>query len=272
MPNVAPQLVPTPVLVPPRFGLLSVADIVADPNPHWQNGVEYVAPAIPGVTVEAIDPATDSTDLAPVKDGFPLVEGFPFRVRSMFKAKHPGLTDAEIHDRARAALAAGESQAVEKFLWSGVESPFMDATSTATPSGSAGVSVLAGVGALERWLWDNYGGTGVLHVAREAVPYLVKSEQVDERNGRLVTPLGTVVSAGSYPNTGPTGTAAAAGSSWVVATGAVEARRSEVRTPGANGSAYFDPKTNDVFGLASRTYVVTWGGVQAAVLLTLEGP
>lgn len=272
MPNVAPLLIPSPALVPPRFGLLSVADIVADPNQHWQNGVEYVAPPSPGVTVEAVDPSTTPATLAPAKDEFPLVEGVPFRVLASFKAKHPGLTDAEIHDRARAMLAAGESQAVEAYLWSGVESPFMDATETATPAGTAGVSVLSGVGALERWLWDNYGGTGVLHVAREAVPHLVKAEQITERNGRLVTPLGTAVSAGSYPDTGPDGAAAAAGSSWVVATGAVEARRSEVRVPGSNGSAYFDPKTNDVLGLAARQYVVTWGGVQAAALLTLEGP
>jgi hypothetical protein len=36
---VAPLLVPTPTVVPPRFGLLSVADIVHEPDLHWQNGI-----------------------------------------------------------------------------------------------------------------------------------------------------------------------------------------------------------------------------------------
>lgn len=271
MPNVAPLLIPAPALTPPRFGLLSVADIVADPNAHWQNGVEYVAPPTPGVTVEKILPTPAPGVLAPVTDPFLLVEGYPFRVLSTFKAKHPGLTAEEIHDRARQALAVGESNAVEAFLWAGAESSFMDAADTATPAGTTAVSILSGLGSLERWLWDTYGGTGVLHVARELVPVLARLEQVEERNGRLVTPLGTVVAAGSYPGTGPDGSAPAAGSAWVAATGAVEARRSEVRMPGANGSAYFDPHTNDVVGVATRSYVVTWGGIQAAALLTLEG-
>lgn len=268
MPVAAPLLVPTPALTPPRFGLLSVAQIVSDADLHWQNGTEHVPNPVPSGVTSGVD--CTPAPLVPADDPMTVVADLPLRVWADFTAKHPGLTASEIHERARLALSVSEGNSVEAAVWSTAASKIMSA-GTATPAGTSAVSLLAGVAALERWLYDVYGGTGVLHVAREVVPYLASAQVISEKNGRLTTTLGTTVAAGAYPGTGPTGAAAAAGASWIAATGAVTVRRSEVRVPGENGAAYFDPRSNNVIGHAERIYVVGWENVQAATLVTLEG-
>ena len=85
-----------------------------------------------------------------------------------------------------------------------------------------------------------------------------------------MTRLGTPVSFGNYPGSDPDGDAADPGQAWIVATGQVQARRSEVAVHTANGDSYFTPETNTVLGLAERTYVLTWDAVTAAVLVDWE--
>ncbi|WP_353107827.1 hypothetical protein [Gordonia sp. (in: high G+C Gram-positive bacteria)] len=269
MPVAAPLLVSPPALTPPRFGLLSVATIINQLDLHWKNGTEHVPNPVPSGATSGIDcaPAALSID----DDPMDIVTDLPMRVWADFSAKHPGLTADEIHERARLALSVSEGNLVEAAVWSTADTKIMGAD-TATPAGTSAVSLTAGLASMERWLYDSYGGTGVLHVAREVVPFLAQRQLVTEKNGRLLTTLGTPVAAGAYPGSGPTGTAAAAGTSWIAATGAVHVTRSEVRVPGENGPAYFDHRTNTVIGHAERVYVVGWENLQAASLITLEGP
>ncbi|MCF8610058.1 hypothetical protein L5G28_07765 [Gordonia sp. HY285] len=263
-----PLLVPTPTLTPPRFGLLSVAEIVDDPDLHWQNGTEHLPNPTPSGSTSGVD--CDPDPLTPTADTMDTVVDGSLRVWANFTLPHAAFSADEVHERARLALSVSESNSVESAIWSSSTSPLMS-DDTVTPAGTSAVPMLAGLGALERWLWDNYGGTGVLHVPRQLVPFLVADRQVAEKNGRLVTPLGTAVSAGAYPATGPAGAAAPAGQAWIVASGTVRVRRSPVRVPGANGSAYFDYSTNTALGHAERVYVVGWEGVQAAALVGLAG-
>ncbi|WP_412475384.1 hypothetical protein ACK8HH_17135 [Gordonia sp. LUNF6] len=258
-----PLLIPTPQLAPPRGGLLSVADIVAPGDLHWQNGVEYATNPTPGGVADEV--SCDPIDPADLPEGVPVVTDDPLRVHTGFTCKHPGLTRDEIQAYARNKLTAGEGPAVERSVWPTI---IADAT---TIAGTGAVSLLAGLGDLEAWLYESYGGTGVIHVPRGALPFLVKAKQiVVGSGGSLTTVLGTKVSAGAYPGTGPAAAEPAAGAAWIAATAAVQVRRSETKVRTDNGAAYFDHRDNSVIGLAERLYVVSWEHLAAAVQITLE--
>ena len=255
-------LIDTPEITPARYGLASVSTLVNDPSLRWTGGVEWIPNPTPGATVTQVD-VCDVADLIADHTDLDTLTGVPLHVTAAFETASVGLSADEIHNRARLALALSEQPAVEAAVWPLIVD---DAT---TPAGATAVSLLAGVGALERWLWESYGGLGVLHVARQIVPHLVAVDWVKLDGDRLVTKLGTLVSAGAYPVTGPDKAAAGVGNAWIAATGAVNLRMSEVRVPGENGSAWFAPLTNDALGVAERTILATWERA-AAVKVTLE--
>lgn len=255
-----PTLVQTPTLVPPRAGLLSVAELVPTAGNHWLNGVEY---ATNGAAAVADDISCDPIIPADLPEGVPFVTDEPMRVHGGFTCKHPGLTKDEVNQQARDRFTAGEGPAVELGIWSRIQD---DATSL----GAAPVSIPTGLGDLEEWLYESYGGTGVLHVPRAAIPHLAAADQIVNTNGTLTTVLGTKISAGAYPGTGPADAAPAAGAVWVAATAAVQVRRSEIKVRTEPGASYFDFTDNSVVGLAERIYVVSWEHLAATAQLQLE--
>ncbi|WP_280764004.1 hypothetical protein [Prescottella agglutinans] len=139
-------------------------------------------------------------------------------------------TEEEILDRARRALAGGEWSAVEAAVW----------------------------GSADRRL------VGVIHAPRHVAAFAAKKNQVDTESGRKVTTLGTRWSSCNYPNTGPDGAAAQVDTAWLVATSAVQVRRSEVTY-----RTVTDVRGGDHFAIAERTYVVSWETITAAVLVAL---
>lgn len=256
-----PLLVATPTQTPARFGLLSVAQIVSEPDPHWQNGVEYTAnPLVEVVDALNVDCTVDPDDDWP--EGLDQVTDPPLRIRTGFTCKHPGLTAEDIHSYASAKLSAAEGPSVEAAVWDQIA-----ATSVATPAGTSAIGIVTAVGDLEAWLWTTYPGVGVLHMPRDVAVAAVAADVVKLRDGRLETALGTPVAAGAYPGTGPAATTS--GEAWIGATGAVVLRRSEPRVYTDNAAAYFDYHTNEVFGVAERIYVASFEDVRAVALVDL---
>lgn len=254
-----PLLVTSPTVTAPRFGLLSVATLIDDPDPHWIGGVEYDSAAAPAAVADPVDPCTTPEANEPI-DGIPTVLDGAFRLWSGVTCKLPGRTEEEFAARAAAQLTAGESSALELAIWSQGEHPLVGAE-TDFPAGQVVQSPAAALGALEAWLWESYAGTGVIHVPRQAVPLLASLDLISVDSGRLRTVLGTAVSAGSYPGTGVGGAVPADGQLWLAATPAVSYRRSTIRTVST-----FDPTTNVEQVFASRFYLPMWEGMSAAVL------
>ena len=271
MPVAPPILVTAPTLNPARYGLLSAAEMVTETDPHWVNGVEYHHNPIPGAATSSTACVNAPAAQRVLPEGMPTDQALPIPVWAGFQCKHPGLTAAEIEAYARTKLAASEQAFLERTLWADADTPLMDPT-IATPAGTTALSIVGGLGALEEWLWESYGGTGVLHIPRRFAPHLFAAHQLDISGQKVTTKLGTTVSFGAYPGSDPAGADPAAGTSWVVATGQVQIRRSPVAVHTANGSAYFNYTTNGVIGLAERTYVVNWDGVRAAAPITFEEP
>lgn len=261
----APLLVPTPAPLAPRHGLLSVATLIDDPSGHWVNGVEYDASARPKAVADPLEPCTAPDD-AEVDEGLPTVIDGAYRVWTGVECKLPGRTREEFEAYARAQLAAGESAAVERAVWDTGENPIIPAASL--PAGDDPLSLAAGLGALEAWLYETYAGTGVLHIARRAVPLLASEKLIKVDGGVLRTVLGTPVAAGAYPGgtVGPDDTdPVAAGQLWIAVTPAVSYRRSQIVY-----RATFDHRSNTETVIAERYMLPSWEALSAAALITVE--
>lgn len=274
---VAPPIyVQAPAVTPSRFGLLSAGDLVIGQDPHLRNGIEWQPkPCGPAKLdpSECGDPANRTVD-----DGVPTLTAGPITLYNGFTCRSVGLTEAEMLTRAQDALAAGESAALESTLWTEGTAPgqawfaqplrlMIDGT-TEVISGTP-VPLVKGIGLLEAHLDTEYSGVGVIHAPRKVASYAAERSQIDTDAGRKVTTLGTRWSFGNYPLTGPDGTPAAADTAWLVATGAVSIRRTDVTPRPGNLAAALNKATNEVYFTAERTYVVSWECVTAAVLVTL---
>lgn len=272
MPIAPPLYVQAPATTPARYGLIDAANIIAEQNPRFLNGIEYIPASCGSAKLHMRDCLPDpDADLA--FDGtIPgMITAHPITVYNDFKCKL--LTDEERLKYAREALAGGEQTAIERALWSDVSliedspSPRLMGAQTDVLTADA-VSLVTGISMLERELRENYGGVGVIHAPVEVAGPAAKEQQIRWEQSKPVTTLGTRYSFGAYPNSDKTGAIAAEGTAWLVGTGAVNLRRSETKMVG-NFAESVDPITNEIHALAERTYVVAWECVTAAVLVTL---
>lgn len=259
---VAPAKIIDPVtLTPARYGLLSAAD-VRPGDVRTRSGVEWEDTPLGEAVIAPNDCL--NTDETTVPDGIPWSASEPITVRAGFTCRSVGLTESDINGRAQQALVGVESAALEGAAWSQFTGAATDLPPLVTlPAAS---DLLSAVGALETYLWANYGGTPVIHAPRAWASRLDALRQVQRDGGRLTTSLGSRWAFGNYPLTGP----AAAAGNWLVATGQLVLYRSEVDVkPGTFGAA-LNTKTNEVFSIAERTYALQIDGVRVAVQITSE--
>lgn len=272
---VAPPIyVAAPTITPSRYGLATAGDLVIESDLHFRNGIEHEQNPSGPAKLSAAECAAGPSATRTVDDGIPTVKSGPIIVYNGFTCRAVGLTEDDMLSRARLALTGGEWAAVERAVWASAD-PLrlmndgdVDGAETEVLTTQA-VSLTKGVGLLEDLLGEQYGGVGVIHAPRAVAGFAAKDWQVDTENGRKVTNLGTRWSFGSYPNTGPDGAPAAADTAWLVATSAVAIRRSEITQRPVTFAEAVNRRTNEVFAIAERTYVVSWECVQAAALVTL---
>jgi len=241
-----------PVLQEPVISLLRSAQ---DPlrngdetNGRWVGGISYqpydnVAP----VLIDPCDEATVDSPPAPPA----VVNWVPYVVKVFDQCSAIGFGAHNFKERLDTAMRVGRHKAIEKEFWGG-------ALTTATGTGNAfltespGVTDLSPTTApsikramqiLEQGLADcGLGGRGMIHMRPDALP---PDTQARREGNLLLTQRDTILVVGNgYPNTGPGGSAAAAGTTWLFATGMVD-----VRVDTANINYY----TQDPAGRASRT-------------------
>ncbi|WP_282775896.1 hypothetical protein [Nocardia sp. CC201C] len=273
-----PIIVPAPTLTPARAGLRAAADQVTDAA-NLNRGIAWEPPPCGPAH---LDPATcaDPPTNRVLDDGLGALDrAEPIHTYAGFVCRAVGLTEQEMLDRAATALASGEWTAVESAVWSSTHLRLMrdvavpaddDPANTAVLSATP-VSLVHGIALAEAFLAANYGGVGVLHAPRLVAAHAAAAQQISIETGRLVTALGNRWAFGAgYPNTGPDGAAAAAGTAWLVVTGAVFYRRGPVVHRPARMTQAFDANTNEIRSVAERVYVVSWDDcVRAAVPVTL---
>lgn len=250
---VTPYLfVPPPTTTPGRFGLLSAAGIVIPEDAtHFQHGVQWQAVA-DGAAVRNAVLTCLSEDPREFGDGMEFPTAEAFSLYCAFTVKTVGVTDDQLRTYAGELFAAGESAAVEKHMWADAKPSI---TGGATDLGS--LPLVEAVGALERYVWDQHAGTGILHAPRELGARL-QSAQVLCKNGTQVqTVLENAVALGSYP----------AGK--MAVTGPMSVRRTDIKVKPVGGmGAALHREKNDLFYLAERTYVIGHDAKPAVVTIT----
>lgn len=246
---------------------------------------EYAAPASYDVTVtdslrgysvtvtvtvedaEVSGPFTaDAAFSKVITAGIDLITGDPFNLYTLFQCTPVGRTDLE--QRAASALRLGEQRALERTL--GERMAANTGAVDLTPAATA-LHPVEGLGLLEKWAAQNYGGVPVIHTPRDAGTVLTAAGAVvrSSNGARLETVQGGyVASGGGYHSlVGPDGTPAGDGEAWLYVTGAVVVRRAPSAEATPLTMARAPQATNDAMVLAERAYVVTWECVTAAVLV-----
>lgn len=290
----ARQIVTGPSFTSLPYGLWEAAQKPSAQDAHWQNGITYEELCSGGGTTydECIAVTGTGGELpgAPASKAANVDNNFrgatPFTVYTQFDCSMVGNV---MQDQAEAALAKVEGWQTERAFWTGTGGgastvwPHLAEDTTLTdPSGillqSAATPLVTGggdaahvLGAVEQSLADCYHGQGLIHMAPSALPTFSAWDLVTERDGALWTRAGNRVVVGAgYTGSSPAGSAAAAGTSWIYATGQVFAYRSQVFSP--RPVEAFDRAENTQKMLAERTYLFGWECCHIAALVTLGVP
>lgn len=262
-----------PVPQPPRFGLLSVAQIVDDLDQHWMGGA-VVRPYPPG-QANVHDPcATGSTAVKAVAADAELAPFGGYTVYLADQCTGRGIGDvAEFRARLAAALAATEGAAVEAELMVGAGlGTFPHVTDTDLVQLHSGTSTSPenGLALLEDAIGDT-GKAGVIH-ASPSIATAWRARNLIEPSGTTMYAVasGNPVAVGrGYIGVRPDGESApSACQGWAFATGPIQVRRSEAIVNPPDIAGAMDRALNDITFYAERDYLHIWDReLQAGVLI-----
>jgi hypothetical protein len=234
-PVLAPPLAPSPVNL--------VAASRSNPDPagvRWQQGISYTPEAGAELGTFGICPADVAPDLSAIPGLPDQVDWLPYAVWAAIECRTVGIESIDWQGRLDRAYAVALPKALEHELWTGelaqagapdypniwLASPRAD---DVTPAGGP-VSVKAAIGHLEQALADcGLGARGMIHMAAVATPHYTGARR---EGNLLLTPRDTILLPGTgYPGTGPTGAPAAAGTTWLYATGRTDVRYTDAQYP-----------------------------------------
>lgn len=269
-----PALVTGAARQPLLYGLFSTFTLRAAGSDRWEGGVRFdSADCSPADGIGQPDRVPEDTlglpkNLDDNRDS--IGEASPFTVYGHYTGPLVGLGAADAQSRATDHLIAREESRVEQAFWTGDlgNTPKLEDAGV-TSVQAAAASAVRGVGLLEDFIADSYGSLGVLHMTRAVASMLLGAGLLESKGGRLLTKLGTPVAAGSgYPGTGPTGQAAAAGTSWVFVTPALFGYRSDIFTSSAAPYDLAQRGQNNLLAVAERSYLLGFDpcGVGAALV------
>jgi hypothetical protein len=209
---------------------------------------------------------------------------YPFAITASDTCSTLGITASDREARVRRQLMAITPKAVERELWNGALSQAAghgtsgenenrwltndDVTDGSTLVTSAGVSAKRAVSLLEGALANCGAGTrGMIHMPRTVASLADTFLQVEEvgtdegTKQRLVTKLGTVISAGvGYTGTDPGDDAPATNRLWIYATGLVTVHLGPISVLGESRGQMVDISDNTMKTHAERGAAVVWDG------------
>lgn len=260
---------------PLRYGLFTAANGPTPfPNDHMREfGFRYdpvgcgaahgyqIVCNLPSLGAKTLDPNTAERDV------------LPFMAYASLVCGSQGYSPEYLEDKVRRRLVANEQAIVENAFWTGGvgASPPLAAGGAVTVLPAA-ANIVDAVAKLEAFAAANYGYVPVIHANSAVEPWAAAEHQVERRNPRLYTPLGSVWAfGGGYPGTGPNAEVPAAGHTWMFVTGQTYLWRSEdiYTTPALQT---MNRSTNQYTLLAEREWAVSYDCVVAAIDVTLAVP
>jgi len=291
-PLAGPVIVDQPAVGNIRYGLFTAASGPLDLPKHGSiGGVTYMEEHCGQAHLLAAASCTSAT-LPPGIDACDgVATGLPFQVQAGIKLGAVSYDTAEVERRVRVRLNDNAQYVAEQAFWGGNADvqpvlqrwEFNGNTNTSnpgildvTPTPGTAVTIEYGIGLLEDAL-AQYSYPGVLHARPLLTPFLVERQmmplpqQGKPVSGKQYTPMGNVWSFGrGYANAHPiTGAAAAAGTAFIAATGAVTVWRDPdiyVNPPEKS----FDRSGNAWQTTAFQAYATTVDCVAFFVLVELD--
>lgn len=289
--------------LPPKYRLIDVANIIDEPDPHWQTGLSvwdypptgdwipettsegYVggAPDQPftyalcttqasGVTTKASGTSIPN----PLFDAFTVVLSETCTMASVVTGQQAGESQEAWQarnqqaflDRALAAFGAAESWAVEQEFSQGLllpGNPFLADGNAKILAGGAAQDPRTALSYLGNAIGQT-GQMGIVHADPATINAWGEFYIRAESQGLLTIDGNPIVRGAGYINAIPAGESGGDGISWAFATNMVDIRRSQVFVvPGSIAEA-LDRGDNTISYYVERTYVVDWDAVlQAAV-------
>lgn len=202
----------------------------------------------------------------------------PITVYAGYECSVIGTSFEEARNAALDQLARGEQAALENYFmtqWLANANHTVDLT----PAAGA-LHVVSGIGVLESWLAENYGGSGVLHVPAGVASLLAMHSQVSVATEEVcpTTLMGNsvILGAGYAANVGPATppavpAVAAAGEAWLYITPPMRIRRDDRAITQQTRQQSVDTRINDMRVLAETTFVPEVACcIAAAVRVTLS--
>lgn len=256
---------------PAKYGLLSSIDLITITDPHWaSSGIEWEDDLCGDGTVVFLDncpPATAFTKPEERNLQFPHAD--PFVALGSFHCSPIGRPAAEAFEIARRRLLAWEQRQVEKALWTGVASNGLIQPSFALGSTYTGVTPIdvsptgaldpvAAIALIEERLGDLVACGGTIHIPYGLAAFLTNHRLlINNGNDQYFSPTGFRIVAGhGYPGSGPGNVAAAAGETWIFATGPlVGARGNVIMVPDEIPQA-INRNINNITVRAERFYAI----------------
>ena len=269
------QYVAPPLPLPGRAGSL-LAAAHTPTEPITRNFVPLGYRAAGGAWWALLDPCGPGRADHAGDDLDDVVQAWPFTIDVEETCSTFGLDDLQA--RAEARMAAVESAAIGRELWTGELATEADHDINPRLAAGAAVRDLApggavkgktAIGLLEQALAGAFGGElGAIHVTPSAFAFLPAPTASGDL---LLTQRGTrVVADAGYPGTGPDGADPAAGESWVYATARPSVRRGPIVTDGPPADAI--ASVNELTYTAQRdAWVAFPGSVFAVRLIITEG-
>lgn len=281
-------LVPPITSDPLPNGLLGgCVDVVTTTDMHELNGTDMISMSCAASNPWQDCPAADPDNVLvpwvnPAEKLFDRPEACSFEPVTAYagvECSTFGISFPEAQSRAMDQLRMGEQRTLEDFFMRrGLAKVALG--NDLTPAGGA-VHIVAGIGLLEAWLAENFGGSGLLHVPVGAATLLSANRVVpftsDENCPATLSGNGLVLGAGYAANVGPytapltPGVVAPAGEVWLYVTPPVRIRRDNPSLTMAAEWQGVNTVTNDRRAVAESTFVAEVSCcVGAAVRVSLD--
>jgi hypothetical protein len=249
----APERVDAPVVERRKGGLLSVADVRDDPSGKWMYGLDWQPEHCGTAHLTSID-CVDGPAGAKVFDGAPVVLSKAF---AAYKGVACDSFDMDRYRRmARVGLEFGEAEAVERYVALNI----LDGGTDLTPTTGTAVPLEVGLGIIEEWTAENYGGVPIVHADRLVTTLLDGADLLIRDPVNLRTVQGSLVANGAYR------VANKAGERWLWATGQVLLVRGSIGEHDA-----LDRAKNRHYALAERPWAIGVECFLVKVLVTTTG-
>lgn len=165
-------------------------------------------------------------------------------------------------ERANNLLQAGEQRGIEKAVWALMTASGAGASDLTV--GGAAVKPDVGLGVLEYWAAQHYGGVPTVHIPRDVGSILATRLGFSQHGNHMETKMGTLVAAGGgYSKVGINAVSGLAGEAWMFITGTVRLWRGTANIKGPLMVQTNMDNTEVV--LAERSYLAAYDCLLAGI-------